>query len=491
VSAGIAVLIGLFRVDSAGYPFLVEHTCKVAAYHRIDQLLGKVQNGQRSVRLFNGVSNMNRLVTLVAALPLVLAALSPAQNSVRAPEAAATQPQQPKRSGEQQRTGLSDLTLYDPDPKHLWNRLHQAIHVRLTDMGNAQKEQPLLPGDQSSHALELDAFLWPNRSTYLRFGQPHKTALAVLDEFLAKDGEKLIREPIKRAFLQRDLWAVFDWTRSFHSDGPGRNLRTRLARVIRRLALSPQEIKALPDNFAAVAATKKVEGFPGDLWDTRGPWVLIGDNNKNTNGARTLTPVHESFFGGRSAFLVLVRAGAGRDQSIKFVRESKDKDKSSPTQVALVRRMLLIDKKGRIRLTPITESVRMRGDGAEQEFKLDRKDILAGKTKQSIRRVTEGDRERAEIVFLGANAGDRPTSILKSCFHCHQGGDMNSHTQVFSARVGPARGRPRLIESTVDDELAKSIRWKYDQFMWGKLQGIWEVRAARPVAGAVPEAPAR
>jgi hypothetical protein len=136
--------------------------------------------------------------------------------------------------------------------------------------------------------------------------------------------------------------------------------------------------------------------------------------------------------------------------------------------------MLLIDKEGRIRLTPITASVRMRGESADREFKLDRKDILAGKTKQSIRRVTEDDRERAEIVFLGANTGDRPALILKSCFHCHQGGDMNIRTQAFSARVGPMRARPRLIESTLDDEVTKSIRRKSDQFMWGKLQGLWE-----------------
>src|SRR5262245_39621350 len=419
---------------------------------------------------------MNRFLSLGAALPIVLGVVSFGRNAEHTPDAAASapRPEQPKPNQGQQPTESPEVTLYDPDPKHLWNRLHQALHVRLTDLGNPEKEQALLPGAQSYHALELDAFLWPNRSTYLRFGEPQKTALAVLDEFLEKDGEKLVREPTKRAFLQRDLWTVFDWTRSWHTDGPGRNLRTRLAKVIQRLALSSEEIKALPNNFAAVAATKKVAGFPADLWDTQGPWVLIGDDNKNTNGARTLTPVHDSFFGGRSAFLVLVQAGASRDQTIKFVRQLNDKGKPSPTQVALVRRMLLIDKEGRIRLTPITESVQMRGESPEREFKLDRKDFLAGRTKQSIRRVTEDDRERAEIVFLGANAGDRPTSILKSCFHCHQGGDMNIRTQTFSARVGPMRARPRLIESTLDEEVAKSIRWKYDQFMWGKLQGLWE-----------------
>jgi hypothetical protein len=33
LSAGIALLIGLFRVDWDGYPFLVEHTAKVAAFY--------------------------------------------------------------------------------------------------------------------------------------------------------------------------------------------------------------------------------------------------------------------------------------------------------------------------------------------------------------------------------------------------------------------------------------------------------------------------
>src|SRR5262249_8919322 len=148
-----------------------------------------------------------------------------------------------------------------------------------------------------------------------------------------------------------------------------------------------------------------------------------GDDEKHF-GAPTLTPVHTSIFGGRSAFLVLVQAGKSRDQTIKLVKQLNDDNKSSPAQVALVRRMLLIDREGRIRLSPITETVQMRGYG-EQEFKLDRKDSLGGKTKQSLRRVTKDDRERPEIVWLGRNAGDLPELILKSCSGCHPGRDLN------------------------------------------------------------------
>jgi hypothetical protein len=36
--------------------------------------------------------------------------------------------------------------------------------------------------------------------------------LHLLDELLHTDAENLIRDPVKRALLQRDLWAVFDWS---------------------------------------------------------------------------------------------------------------------------------------------------------------------------------------------------------------------------------------------------------------------------------------
>src|SRR5215470_12716385 len=135
---------------------------------------------------------MNRLLSLSATLPIVLGALSLGGKSEHSPDVSAPAPQveQPKPNRGQQSPESSEVTLYDPDPNHLWNRLHRALHVRDTDMSNPEKEQALFPGDQSYHALELDAFLWHGRSTYLRFGQPHKTALAVLDEFLAKGGEK-------------------------------------------------------------------------------------------------------------------------------------------------------------------------------------------------------------------------------------------------------------------------------------------------------------
>ena len=88
--------------------------------------------------------------------------------------------------------------IYDTDPGHLWNRLHAALFVRTAADGSTWGEDELTP------------LLWPE-SKFLLAGEHHKLVLALLDEFLAKDGQKLIKDPLKRAMFQHDLWADFDW----------------------------------------------------------------------------------------------------------------------------------------------------------------------------------------------------------------------------------------------------------------------------------------
>jgi hypothetical protein len=80
-------------------------------------------------------------------------------------------------------------------------------------------------------------------------------ALALADEFLRTHAERQITDPTRRAILQRDLWAVFNWAdQSDHADLPlqaeRHELMTRMAPVIRRLALSPDEFPSLPDTYA-------------------------------------------------------------------------------------------------------------------------------------------------------------------------------------------------------------------------------------------------
>src|SRR5207302_2058001 len=91
------------------------------------------------------------------------------------------------------------MTVYDSDPYHLWNRLNDALFVRAGPDGIKYGPE------------ELDVLYW-HRTMNLLTGASYQQATNVLDEFIDSHGEKLVRDPLKKALLQRDLWALFDWT---------------------------------------------------------------------------------------------------------------------------------------------------------------------------------------------------------------------------------------------------------------------------------------
>jgi hypothetical protein len=53
---------------------------------------------------------------------------------------------------------------------------------------------------------------------------------------------------LKRAILQRDLRLVSNWLAAGPDDGARERLAALLARVIRRVALTPAQVAKLPDN---------------------------------------------------------------------------------------------------------------------------------------------------------------------------------------------------------------------------------------------------
>jgi len=277
------------------------------------------------------------------------------------------------------------VTLYDPNPDHLWNRLYAAIFLRI-DSSDGRKYGPDL----------LDILYW-TETTHLIVGPSHDRALKVLDEFIAGHGEALISDPVKRAVMQHDLWAVYDWTERILNGtpglGPALELRTRLAAVIKLIALSRQQIDALPDNYGEAIASGMfpAEPVPSDpampflppaLFQPDGPWTAIGSSpdyplaNQHMNGC---------YF--RSTFTTFVRFPEGQ-RSLKdyldVVKNSKlvlpdfnrlkgrvleeTPEKKNPempqipvgTMVALVRQMILIDNEGKFTQTHLTESVQFR-----------------------------------------------------------------------------------------------------------------------------------
>ena len=209
-------------------------------------------------------------------------------------------------------------TLYDPDPNHVWNRLYRNFYRREGRDGSEYGYN------------ELDPLLWWS-TKYLLKTPAYQQGITVLDEFLSAHGEKMIADPLKRAILQRDLWAIFDWTTVLLNNSKEKlDLQIRLAQVIKRLTLSPDQIAALPDTYNQATSSRAFAvGYdpnnrerpflPPDLFDRKGPWVQL-----SARGGRPVALAHVDFVSGRSVFLVFMRLPEGREATLKYLKTLSD-----------------------------------------------------------------------------------------------------------------------------------------------------------------------
>jgi hypothetical protein len=419
------------------------------------------------------------------------------------------------------------ITLYDPNPAHIWNRLHEALLVR---------EGPT--GIQYG-ADSLDPLLWLN-STHLLAAPSHQRALRVLDEFLQTHAENLIHDPLKRAILQRDLWAVFDWSVKREPERLGetvyepekRELQARLAAVLRRIALTSKQIESLPDNYEQAVASgdfgkaydpahRDRAFMPPNLFEQHGPWVEI-------EGAGDLAPVasqHVASVSGRSRFLVFICLPQGRKATFEYLKtlwnfpqpwvvrrgvpEQAEVNPNLPsfpvgTEVALVRQMTLFDGQGQLVPAPITESVQIRvyrsittaqDEHAESDFKehtassgqdfyeirLSRPQLFANKG-GGLRAV--GQEEREFLIFESPGHDEvedserwpleKHPAILRLCVACHRGtgiNSLNTREKLLKPRLLHDAQRaypPRWWEND------GTIYWKQERYDWGLLNGYWK-----------------
>ena len=378
---------------------------------------------------------------------------------------------------------------YHPDPQHLWNRLHRHLQVRIA-------------ADGREFGLdEVDPLLW-RETRHLLSGPSHTQAIRLLDEFLLTAGDRLISDPLKRAVLQHDLWAVFDWAAAPRLDGGDERaqtaLMTRLARVIRRLALTRAQIEQLPNTYAEAARSDA--SLPADLVSAQGKWVPIV-------GLQPIARQHASGLS-RSAFSVMwsVPGGAGAttaywkqlwefptpyvlDSSVEGERrvELNSALPSVPggTRLALLRTMLLIDQAGAIVPTTLVESVQFHTIDRVHtfaEYKMRRAELFAGQA-GGLHAVGPADRSfitfssKGEDVFeQGRPPGGEVT--LSGCDNCHG--------TRFRPGVGSVLSIRALLkpESLIDASHPRWAKWypqssaavaaKGNRVEWGLLRGIWQ-----------------
>jgi hypothetical protein len=415
--------------------------------------------------------------------------------------------------------------LFNADPQHVSNRLYRQLHVRTGDGGK-------------EHGFDaLDPLLW-SETNYLLTGKSHARAIALLDEFVRTHAERQIPDLVRRAILERDLWAVFDW-----ADEPNqpelphqterRELLPRLARVIRSLALSPDELAALPDTYARALeshefppaydpASPNQAFLPADLFDPRGPWVCLG-----APGQDLAAPLHDLSFTARSVFFLFVNLPGGRDATLAYFKQLAEikiplfvrmQEPGWPqamnvwnpqipqfpagTEFALVRKMILPDPNAHLHLTPVTESVQIRHYNdiplispmasrdvglarrfqAPSEVELSRL-LLFSEHSSGLRGVTANDdaiqifpaMSQGYDVFEDKHMRGFTPSPFVQCTSCHLGPGIQS-MMSFSFRASPSEKAvlsPRLAETTPRNETEKILEWAQTQGKWKDLLRMW------------------
>jgi hypothetical protein len=402
------------------------------------------------------------------------------------------------------------ITIYDDDPSHLWNRMHRALLVR-----DGLAKDALVGVDS------VDPILWAN-TQHLLAGDSHRQAVAVLDEFLDRKGERLVNDPFKRAVLQRDLWAVFDWSCAGQDNPAARAaIQDRLARAVRRLALTRTQIDALPDTYALAAQRSGDDAvLPRDLRDATGPWI-----DMYRPGDGVATPAHLRAFDGRSVFNALFRHPDGRAAGVAYLRTISTFDKpyladasnGGPvalrlnaeipqfpvgTRVALLRRAMLIDDTGNLVASRLAVSVQFRtyrripapaeqlrpDDQDFQEFVFARRALFADPA-TALRQRAADETDILHVQFAGHGIDwieappNRPGEVrrlahpvMPSCFSCHNGPGIRA-VNTFSRLFGPETFRPTVGDGSPDAQDGYAVEFKRQRYDWGLLQGIaWRDR---------------
>jgi len=377
---------------------------------------------------------------------------------------------------------------YDADPQHAWNELHRALFTWC----------PAEPDEQPP--VEPDPLFWPLPTKPWSKWTVSKDLGAAIDRFDAS----LVKDPLKRAILQHDLWMFLDGleglpmanTRSYSMDNEAQSadLRRRLVPMLRRLALTPDELKALPDNYAQAAKSKTFQAafdpsnperpfLPPDLLEPEGPWVLLGRPDE-----KVLAEEHVKLMRGRSVFLVFIALPDGRAATLQYVEGLKNvrevKKVPNPpagTRVALLRRALLLDSKGIPQLSPLTEEIGFRASLAEPrpgpaenfEFHLSRGDLFRGAAGGLH---ATGSETRAVRPFFNLIATAK-VAVRSSCTTCHGSGAILA-TGFRFAKFGPGRGE-RLFDgvplrvSTVERETELTVKRQRADRSWEMLSKSW------------------
>jgi hypothetical protein len=259
--------------------------------------------------------------------------------------------------------------IYSSDPNDSWNRIFyylfsRRIETRLSDQ--FPEGAPFVDG-VSTRLFERDEIgdraidpLYPSNFVYagrhLVLTDPaYADFKKALQEALDDNRQ---RSPVARALMQSDLWGAYDilffpFPRADEKDlGQLRVIVLDLIpRLIRKVALTSEEIRSLPDNYSAAV---REHSFP-DVFAKDSGWTEV---------LWFYPRAHDSFAGFRRTSRVFLKLKQPQSDVQQFLDGMPDRQESNPIfgldGVALVTQLLLIDSQGKLEPTSLTSEIQVR-----------------------------------------------------------------------------------------------------------------------------------
>ena len=214
-------------------------------------------------------------------------------------------------------------------PGHPWDQARDIFYVRRFPTGEVF-EHP--------HAF---APPWNEFIPFTRDAAFYEQVLSRLEAVEKLPPAQMEEQPASRRLIfLRDLWPVFDGLRFAHHSWPldedkeasakavarRDELLRRVARIMKRLELTEEEVRSLPNAFQTIGEKKLYPKafdpssesepfFPTDLLDKDGPWVTYSSEQEPSAGGMA----HMDFVRHRSVFTLHLRTPGGRDGGVKFL----------------------------------------------------------------------------------------------------------------------------------------------------------------------------
>ena len=388
---------------------------------------------------------------------------------------------------------LAGEPLFDSQRGHAWDQARDIFYVRQFSTGEVF-EHP--------HAF---APPWKEFVPFVHDAAFHEQVLARLEAVEKLPPAQMEEQPAaRRLIFLGDLWPVFDELQGALVEVPRDKEATakairrrdellrRVAGLMKRLELTEDEVRALPNAFQLVGDKKLYPKafdpsspsepfFPVELLDKDGPWVTYSSDKEPSAGGTA----HMSVVKQRSLFTLHLRTPDGRDGGEKFLRDWTESEGKmlipQETTLALLRRALVPTRSGKLLVSPFVESLQLIvvTPSQDQHFKftLDRSEFVAGKLglkplgkddpvdTSSFELITSPRRAPSKteppsesLIGLKYKTLREVPSSLEGCVRCH-----SYRNQLFGSS-GPVKAA--FLQSDPDKAAATIVKKKEASEEW-------------------------